>query len=151
MTGSIAIGSNSAAIVSEQSLIVNTSDSMPIGMSDISRTDEDSLGNYIEGLRLKRGLTQTQLGNAVEISQKTISDIELSKTTFSRLSNFRKLADFFGVPIEELIIRAGLADSSKGATRLVETLIPASTDDPRDTRACARDSSSGSIRMTRPG
>lgn len=97
-------------------------------------TYEHSLGKYVEDLRLQRGLTQTQLGDAVEISQKTISDIEKGKTAFSRLSNFRKLADFFGVPIEDLIIRAGLADSRKGATRLAETLITASTDDPRDTR-----------------
>jgi transcriptional regulator with XRE-family HTH domain len=135
VTGSTAIGSNFTSIVRDGVPIVNTSGSITTDMLEISTDYATTLGDYVRYLRLQRGLTQMQLHDAVDISQRTISDIERGKTAFSRLSNFRKLATFFGVPIEELVLRAGLADSRSGAARFSDALIPASSDDdPHDVR-----------------
>lgn len=59
------------------------------------------LRNRIHVLRAERRITQQDLADAIGVSRKTISTIEVSRfvpaTTIALL-----LADYFGVPVEEI-------------------------------------------------
>ena len=55
-------------------------------------------------LREKHGLTQKELGNALNVTSQTISNYEIGKRE-PEISEFIKLADYFGVSIDYLIGR----------------------------------------------
>ena len=71
------------------------------------RTDENSIaavfGRKLIELRKTRQLTQYELAEKVGIPRNTISYLE-SRANNVTLESVKKMADFFGVPIETLII-----------------------------------------------
>lgn len=57
--------------------------------------------NAIKTLRLKKGLTQSELAKKLDLSQQTIASWE-NGTRSPKTAMIPKLADFFDVPIEDL-------------------------------------------------
>lgn len=64
--------------------------------------DKYRFGNYLTDLRTQRGLSQSELGEIVGVSNKAISKWENGEA-LPRLERLKKLADYFGVPVEELV------------------------------------------------
>lgn len=64
--------------------------------------DKYRFGNYLTDLRTQRGLSQSELGAIVGVSNKAISKWENGEA-LPRLERLKKLADYFGVPVEELV------------------------------------------------
>jgi len=85
-----------------------------------------SLGDLIVQERKKRGWNQTQFGDAVGLSQKSVSDIE--KGIVGSTEQWQKLAEILGISharIQEMMLAARRASGK--VTRLPRTLKPAST------------------------
>lgn len=61
-----------------------------------------SIGENIRNLRVSRGLTQAQLGDAVGVSDKAVSTWESGKRE-PRIGVIEKLAEFFGVTASALL------------------------------------------------
>ena len=55
--------------------------------------------NRVEELRKSRGLRQEEFAKAIRVSRQTVSSIENG-----RYSPSLELADFFGLPIEEIFL-----------------------------------------------
>ena len=64
--------------------------------------DKYAFGNYLTDLRTQRGLSQSELGAIVGVSNKAISKWENGEA-LPRLERLKALADYFGVPVEELV------------------------------------------------
>ena len=60
------------------------------------------IAQNIRKLRKAKGLTQPQLAAQVGLTQKRISDYELSKSTPS-IDALPRLANFFGITVDELV------------------------------------------------
>lgn len=69
----------------------------------------DNLKNRLEELRKSRRLRQDELGEALGVSRQTVISIEKGKYNPSILLAF-KIANYFGMPIEEIFIYEGDAD-----------------------------------------
>ncbi len=69
----------------------------------------DNLKNRLEELRKSRRLRQDELGEALGVSRQTVISIEKGKYNPSILLAF-KIANYFGIPIEEIFIYEGDAD-----------------------------------------
>ena len=61
------------------------------------------LENKIEEIRKKRGITQEEFAQALEVSRQTISSLENGRYNPSIMLAF-KIARYFGMMIEELFI-----------------------------------------------
>jgi transcriptional regulator with XRE-family HTH domain len=68
------------------------------------------LGNKIRLLRNKSGKSQEQLGAALDRSHAAISDIERGITNLS-VSDLSKIAQFFGVSVNEILDEAPTTQS----------------------------------------
>ena len=64
-------------------------------------TDE-LIGQEIKELRIKRGMSQEQLANAISISKSSISEWESCKRA-PRMSTLRKIAKALGVDVWEIV------------------------------------------------
>lgn len=80
-----------------------------------------SIGENIRSLRVSRGLTQAQLGDAVGVSDKAVSTWESGKRE-PRISAVEKLAEFFGVTASALLCseKCGTEPSSDFEKFMVE-------------------------------
>lgn len=85
--------------------------------------DKYAFGNYLTALRTERGLSQSELGAIVGVSNKAISKWENGEA-LPRLERLKKLADYFGVPVEELV--AG-GKGSEDASRTDPPPVPSPT------------------------
>ena len=72
-----------------------------------------SIGNNLKKLRKAKGLTQPQLAEELDLTQKQVSDYELAKSTPS-LDMLPKIAGYFGITVDELL----------GATKMSADLSP---------------------------
>ncbi|HBH91539.1 helix-turn-helix transcriptional regulator [Ponticaulis sp.] len=59
------------------------------------------LENRIRVLRAEKNISQSELAEAIEVSRKTISTIEVARFIPSTVIAL-KLARYFGVPVEEI-------------------------------------------------
>ena len=59
-------------------------------------------GKNLRTLRLKKGLTQEQLGFEIDLDNSTIAKYEKNKRC-PNLPAAKKIADFFGVTIDEML------------------------------------------------
>lgn len=64
--------------------------------------DKYRFGNYLTALRTERGLSQSELGEIVGVSNKAISKWENGEA-LPRLERLKALADYFSITVEELI------------------------------------------------
>ena len=62
---------------------------------------KDELGKKIKRMRINRGLTQEQLAEAVEVSQRTLSGIEIGEN-FVTAETFDKIVKALNTTSEEL-------------------------------------------------
>lgn len=76
--------------------------------------DKYAFGNYLTDLRTQRGLSQSELGEIVGVSNKAISKWENGEA-LPRLERLKKLADYFGVPVEELVAGGKGDEDAPGA------------------------------------
>ena len=76
--------------------------------------DKYAFGNYLTDLRTQRGLSQSELGEIVGVSNKAISKWENGEA-LPRLERLKKLADYFGVPVEELVAGGKRDEDAPGA------------------------------------
>lgn len=63
---------------------------------------EDSQGNRLKLLRIKKGLTQSEVAEILNINQSQYGKYENGKTNLS-IENAKKLADYFGVSVAYLL------------------------------------------------
>ena len=68
------------------------------------------IGENIKSLRESRGITQAQLGDAVGVSEKTVSAWETGKRE-PRIGTVEKLAEFLGVAVSALLCSEGCGTS----------------------------------------
>lgn len=71
---------------------------------DFSVLDED-FGQVLKSLRLKKNLTQIQLGKFLGIRQVYLSELEHGKKRF-HVSFLNKCANFFEIPLSQIIMGA---------------------------------------------
>ncbi len=64
--------------------------------------DNEKFGNFIKELRKEKGLTQKEMGDKLNITDKAISKWERG-LSFPDISMLNSLADFFEVDISELL------------------------------------------------
>jgi putative transcriptional regulator len=64
------------------------------------------LKNYLEEIRKRRGITQVELADVLEVSRQTISSLEKGRYNPSILLAF-KIARYFELTIEEIFIYEG--------------------------------------------
>ena len=76
--------------------------------------DKYAFGNYLTDLRTQRGLSQSELGEIVGVSNKAISKWENGEA-LPRLERLKRLADYFGVPVEELVAGGKGDEDAPGA------------------------------------
>ena len=57
-----------------------------------------NIGAYIKALRDSKGMTQQQLSDIIDVSDKTISSWELNNK-MPRMGALQKLADYFKIPL----------------------------------------------------
>lgn len=72
-----------------------------------------SFGNFICALRVRRGLSQFQLGTLVGVSNKAVSKWE-NGASKPQISTCRKLAEVLGVTLDELLSCKYLSSASAG-------------------------------------
>ena len=61
-----------------------------------------NFGNYIYKLRIQAGLSQSELGAYLGVTNKAVSKWEVGKAK-PGVDTIRKLAAFFGVSVDELL------------------------------------------------
>ena len=76
--------------------------------------DKYAFGNYLTDLRTQRGLSQSELGEIVGVSNKAISKWENGEA-LPRLERLKSLADFFGVSVEELVAGSKVGEDAPKA------------------------------------
>ena len=75
----------------------------------------------LKELRIKKGLSQDALAEALEIPRTTISHYEKNKDDrLPRKDRLNKIADFFGVSVDYLIGRAKTPDLNKAEKDFLE-------------------------------
>ncbi|MCD4838134.1 helix-turn-helix domain-containing protein [Neobacillus sedimentimangrovi] len=75
----------------------------------------------LKELRIKKGLSQDALAEALEIPRTTISHYEKNKDDrLPRKDRLNKIADFFGVSVDYLIGRAKTPDLNKAEKAFLE-------------------------------
>ena len=62
-----------------------------------------SIGDKIKALRMQKGITQTELANAVCVTTQAVSKWEKGKT-LPDIENLPRIAEFFGITIDDLFI-----------------------------------------------
>ncbi len=70
------------------------------GMETLAKT-QGNIGENVRALRLRRALTQEELGGAAGVSTAGITKIELGRRV-PRPTTLRKIADALRVPVEQL-------------------------------------------------
>lgn len=88
------------------------------------------IGEFIRSRRTAIGLTQVELAEAIEMSQRWVSMVERGQINLPRRETMHLLAKLFDLPIEELYMAAGLASTADGARKLHDTLDPMEIRDP---------------------
>ena len=72
------------------------------------------LGKNVKSFRIQKGLSQEKLGEKIDVSKNTISDIESGKK-FARADTLAKIAEFFNTQVYELFKPEGvLPDYAEG-------------------------------------
>lgn len=61
----------------------------------------ENIGTKLRSLRITRNLTQQEVANAIGIASSTLGGWELNKS-FPRRKNLEKLAEFYGITVEEI-------------------------------------------------
>lgn len=65
----------------------------------------EEIGLYIKNLRTNKGISQEEVGKFLKKTHAAISDIERGKTQIS-IKDLSLIAEFFAVPVEEILSRA---------------------------------------------
>ncbi len=86
------------------------------------------LGKKIKTLRIKRGLTQSELSNMIGISQRSLSGIEIGKNFFTA-ETLEKLLKSLNVEIDELFSIKQLKEPSILKKELVEKILNENDED----------------------
>lgn len=98
-------------------LTVNDYASVNPAMKQMPGLAEASLGDVVRFLRRQRGLTQTDLAHALDMSQKWVSDIERGIYKHSTPDTIVRVAEFFDVAEDQLLVKAGFGKSRESARR----------------------------------
>lgn len=77
------------------------------------------IGTQLRRLRIERGLTFRQLEKAVDITQRALASLEANESSPSG-TNLMKLADFFGVTMDELRDEQPVLGPDDLETQLIE-------------------------------
>ncbi len=78
------------------------------------------LGDVVKAARLAKGLTQVELSEAVDMSQRWVSDVERGDTETPRPKTLRRLADVLGLDLAELFMIADMARTKAAARRMAD-------------------------------
>jgi transcriptional regulator with XRE-family HTH domain len=98
---------------------------------------ETPLGELVKARRNQMNLTQDALAERVGKSQRWVSNLETGDVKRSRVDTLHKLSVALEIPLDRLVIAAGLADSEESARRFVGTFedsvnpVQLDGDDPR--------------------
>lgn len=79
-----------------------------------------TLAQLIKSRRAALGLTQEDLAERVNMSQRWVSAVETGEVAAPRIDVMRRLASVLGVPIEDLFVAAGIASTPAGARKIME-------------------------------
>lgn len=82
------------------------------------------LGALVRETRLDRGMTQIDLADAVEMSQRWISDVERGHTQLPRPDKLKKLSEALHRDLIDFYIAAGVATDSPLVARLIADAEP---------------------------
>jgi transcriptional regulator with XRE-family HTH domain len=81
--------------------------------------DKKKIGEKIRTLRESAGMSQTQLAEAIDVSQSTIAKLETATRELSGLDNAMKVAEFFGVSAAWMLFdNADIDNLSEDAIRI---------------------------------
>lgn len=92
--------------------------------------DGKRLGQLVRKKRLALNMTQTQLGDAVGMSQRWISTLERGETDVPRRVHLHALANAIGLDVSELYVAADMARDEAKAKAAAEDAPMVDKDDP---------------------
>lgn len=92
--------------------------------------DGKRLGQLVREKRLALSMTQTQLGDAVGMSQRWISTLERGETDVPRRVHLHALADALSLDVSELYVAADMARDEAKAKAAIEEAPMIDKDDP---------------------
>ena len=82
---------------------------------------KEELGKKIKRMRINRGLTQEQLAELVDISQRTLSGIEIGEN-FVTAETLDRIIKSLNTTTEELFATNHLRDKNEVVTEIIENL-----------------------------
>jgi len=93
--------------------------SVPSAMDENApQKEEKGLGAVVKEYRRRKGWSQMQLADNLEMSQRWLSDLERGVIKSPRIETLHRLAAILEVDVSELILKARLADTPEGAARI---------------------------------
>jgi transcriptional regulator with XRE-family HTH domain len=72
-----------------------------------------NIGEKIRVARIKKGMTQEELGNALGVQKSAIAKYEKGRVVNIKRSTLKKLSDILGIPPSELIFEAYIEEEQK--------------------------------------
>ena len=76
--------------------------------------DQVKIGSFIKEIRKEKGLTQEQLAEKLDVSQKSVSRWETGKT-MPDLSLYEPLCEVLGIQVSELLYAKRMSNDEKAA------------------------------------
>jgi transcriptional regulator with XRE-family HTH domain len=84
----------------------------------------------VRAARLSAGLSQEELAERLGMSQRWVSNLELGNVKLPRQDTMRALSDVLGIPLEDLYVAAGIAETTTGARKIKDALPHLDPEDP---------------------
>ncbi len=81
------------------------------------------LRNVVKQARLSAGLTQVELAERVEMSQRWVSSLERGDVDLPPVRTLQRLADALHISVTDLFIAAQIARTRADAQRIADTMI----------------------------
>jgi transcriptional regulator with XRE-family HTH domain len=72
-----------------------------------------NIGDKIKNARLRKGMTQEELGNALGVQKSAIAKYEKGRVVNIKRSTLKKISDVLGIPPSELIFEAYIEEEQK--------------------------------------
>lgn len=99
--------------------------------ASLESVEATTLRDLVRASRIERGMTQTELAEAVGMSQRWLSNLETGNIDMPRPDTMRRLSDALALPLADLYVAAGRAKTKAEAERIAELQGAASADDLR--------------------
>ena len=121
MSSSESVAKHRLPLASRQVAATLKYDNSPYRGGAMTMIDRITIGDRLRAWRKERGISQTELGNRIGMSQRTVSRIESNRYVDSLRSDIlMRLSEETGIPYDDLALAAGLVTTRNAARALFE-------------------------------